>query len=65
MNLRHEFDESVFGNMHLHIGGGHCVEIYLVQGESEYVLDFISRIRAIRGIREVKYTMTPIEHTIS
>jgi CopG family nickel-responsive transcriptional regulator len=63
MGLRHDFEESVFSNMHLHIGGGHCVEIFVVQGDSEVVLDFISRVRAVRGVREVKYTMTPIEGT--
>lgn len=61
MNLRHEFNASIFSNMHLHIGSGHCVEVFVVQGSSEVVLDFISRVRAVRDIREVKYTMTPIE----
>lgn len=61
MGLRHEFEESVFSNMHLHIGGGYCVEIFVVRGDSEVVLDFVSRVRAVRGVREVKYTMTPIE----
>ena len=61
MELRHGFDENIFGNMHLHIDGGYCVEIFLVQGDSEETLEFISRVRALRGVREVKYTMTPIE----
>ena len=63
MELRHSFDENIFGNMHLHIGGGYCVEIFLVQGDSAVVLDFISKVRAVRGIREVKYTLTPIEES--
>lgn len=61
MELRHVFEESVFSNMHLHIGGGQCVDIFVVQGLSEVVLDFTSRVRAVRGIREVKFTMTPVE----
>lgn len=61
MELRHEFDESIFGNMHLHIGKGYCVEIFILREEPERVLDFVSRVRAFRGIREVKYAMTPIE----
>lgn len=64
MELRHGFDESIFGNMHLHIGEGFCVEIFIVQGEPATVLDFISRVRAVRGIREAKYTMTPIEEPV-
>lgn len=61
MDLRHEFDESIFGNMHLHIGKGYCVEIFILREEPEGVLDFVSRVSAFRGIREVKYAMTPIE----
>ena len=64
MELRHGFDENIFGNMHLHIGGGYCVEIFLVQGDPVAVMAFISRVRAVRGIREVKYAMTPIEGPI-
>ena len=61
LGLRHEFDESIFGNMHLHVGKGYCVEIFIMREETERVLDFVSRVRAIRGIREVKYAMTPVE----
>ena len=59
MELRHEFEESIFSNMHLHIGGGQCVEIFVVQGRSEDVMGFILKVRAVRGIREVKFTLTP------
>ena len=64
MELRHEFDEYIFGNMHLHIGNGYCVEIYLFQGLSDVVMDFISRIKTVRGIREVNFTKTPIEKSL-
>lgn len=61
MDLRHEYEDSIFGNMHIHVGTGYCVEIFMVRDEYEKVLDFVSRVRALRGIREVKYTMMPID----
>ena len=61
MDLRHEYDDSIFGNMHLHVGKGYCIEIFMVRDEYEKILDFVSRVRALRGIREVKYTLTPID----
>ena len=61
MDLRHEYDDSIFGNMHIHVAKGYCVEIFMVRDEYEKVLDFVSRVRTLRGIREVKYTMTPID----
>ncbi len=61
MDKRHEYEDSIFSNMHLHVGTGYCVEIFMVRDEYVKVLDFISRVRALRGIREVKYTLTPID----
>lgn len=60
MDLRNRFDELIFGNMHLHIEGGYCIEIFLVKGESSTVMDFVTKSKAIRGVMEVNYTLTPI-----
>lgn len=58
--LRHEHDDIVSGNMHIHIGHKYCLEIFITEGEFEQVLNFIGRIRAMRGIQQVKYTMSPL-----
>ncbi len=58
--LRHEHDEIVSANMHIHLGKVYCLEIFITEGEAEKVLDFIGRIRAMRGIQQVKYTMVPM-----
>jgi CopG family nickel-responsive transcriptional regulator len=60
MNLRNDFDELIFGNMHFHIEGGYCIEIFLVKGESDEVMNFISKSKTIRGVMEVNHTLTPI-----
>ena len=61
MALRHEFDENIFSNTHFHIGSAHCIDVFIIRGPLETVLDFIRKTKAIRGITEAKYTMTPIE----
>ncbi len=61
MRLRHEYDNIVSGNMHIHLGRDYCLEIFITEGEAEDILNFISRIRAMRGIQQVKYTMVPID----
>lgn len=60
MNLRNDFDELIFGNMHFHIEGGYCIEIFLVKGNSSEVMNFISKSKVIRGVMEVNHTLTPI-----
>jgi CopG family nickel-responsive transcriptional regulator len=61
--LRHEHDEIVSGNMHIHLGRTYCLEIFITEGEVDKVLAFIGRIRAMRGIQQVKYTIVPLANT--
>ena len=58
--LRHEYDDVVSGNMHIHLGKTYCLEIFITEGNSKTVLSFIGKIRALRGIQQVKYTMVPL-----
>jgi CopG family nickel-responsive transcriptional regulator len=60
MDLRNGFEYLIFGNMHLHIGEGYCIEIFLVKGEAENVMTFVSKAKAVRGVMEVNYTLTPM-----
>ena len=60
MRLRHEHDEIISGNMHIHLGKTYCLEIFITEGEIEDIMNFISKIRAMRGIHQVKYTMVPL-----
>lgn len=60
MRLRHEYNELVTGNMHIHLEGNYCFEVLIAQGNVEDVLNFIGRVRAIKGVQQVKYTIVPI-----
>ena len=60
MRLRHQHDDIVSGNMHIHLGKTYCLEIFITEGEAGKVLNFIGRIRAMRGIQQVKYTIVPL-----
>jgi len=60
MRLRHEHDHIVSSNMHIHLGKTYCLEIFITEGDIRDILDFIRRIRAMRGIQQVKYTIIPV-----
>lgn len=60
IDLRNGFDDIIFGNMHLHIEGGYCIEIFLVKGPSDRILVFVNKSKAIRGVIEVNHTLTPM-----
>ena len=61
MDLRNNFDELIFGNMHLHIEGGYCIEIFLVRGNSDEIMNFVAKSNAIKGVIKVNYTITPLK----
>jgi CopG family nickel-responsive transcriptional regulator len=62
LHLRHEYDDIVEGNLHIHIGGDNCAEIFVTEGNAERVSGFIGRIRAIRGMEQVKYSIVPLHN---
>jgi metal-responsive CopG/Arc/MetJ family transcriptional regulator len=37
------------------------LEVFIAQGAVEDVLNFVGRVRAIRGIQQVKYTVVPLQ----
>lgn len=60
IRLRHEYDDIVSGNMHIHLGERYCLEIFITEGDVKEILSFIDRIRSMRKIKQVKYTVVPI-----
>ena len=60
MALRHEFDELIISNMHLHTEKEYCVEIFITIGNAEMILEFLMKIRSIKNIQQVRYTMIPL-----
>ena len=60
MRLRHEHDDIVSGNMHIHLGKRYCLEVFITEGDTEEVLKFVGRLRAIRGLQHVSYTVVPL-----
>jgi len=63
-DLRHEFDDLISGNMHLHMGGNYCVEIFIAEGNAEKILEFLTRVRSIKNIQQVRYTIIPLEENL-
>ena len=52
--LRHEFDDVVIENVHRHINGKYCVEIFVTEGNNDRILNLINRLRGLHGIQQVR-----------
>jgi len=46
--------------MHMHLAKTYCLEILIAEGELEEIYKLISRVRAIKGVRQLKYTSVKI-----
>ncbi len=60
MDLRNGFDKYIFSNMHMHIEEGYCIETFLVKGDAGEVMSFVTKAKAVKGVTEVNYTLTPL-----
>ncbi len=58
--IRHSYSNLVSGDMHLHLNEGYCLEILIARGSLERIMEFIDRIKTVKGVWEGKYTLVPI-----
>ena len=58
--LRHEFDDVVIENVHRHINGKYCVEIFVAEGNNDRILNLVNRLRGMHGIQQVRAMFMPL-----
>ncbi|MDY6780224.1 MAG: CopG family ribbon-helix-helix protein [Halobacteria archaeon] len=61
IDLRHEYDGVVRSNVHSHIGEGHCMELFVLEGTLEDVRDFVGKVRSTSGVLSINYSVNPID----
>ncbi|MFQ6052284.1 MAG: nickel-responsive transcriptional regulator NikR [Candidatus Hydrothermarchaeota archaeon] len=59
--LRHEFNEIVTNNLHMHIGEKYCLELFISEGKLEDITKFIGRMRAIKDIITIRHSTVSLE----
>ena len=61
MQLRHEHEEIVASNFHSHVGGRHCMELFVLEGSLENISTFVGKIRATKDTVSVDYSVHPVD----
>ena len=61
MRLRHEHEELVASNFHSHVGGHHCMELFVLDGSLEEISAFVGKIRATQDTLTVDYSVLPVD----
>ena len=61
MNLRHEHEDIVASNFHSHVGGHHCMELFVLEGSLETISTFVGKIRATKNTLTIDYSVLPVD----
>jgi len=61
MSLRHEHEDIVASNVHSHVGGRHCMELFVLEGSLEEISAFVGKIRATKDTLTVDYSVLPVD----
>lgn len=61
MRLRHEHENTVASNFHSHVGGRHCMELFVLEGSLEEISTFVGKIRATKDTLTVDYSVLPMD----
>jgi len=61
MHLRHEHEDIVASNFHSHVGGHHCMELFVLEGSLEEISMFVGKIRAAKDTLTIDYSVLPVD----
>jgi len=61
MRLRHEYEDIVASNFHSHVGGRHCMEMFILEGTLEDISTFVGKMRATKDTLTVDYSVLPVD----
>ena len=59
--IRHEYNDIVVGNLHMHVNGNYCAELLIAKGLGERVLSLTASIRGIRRLISLRHLLVPLE----
>ena len=61
MRLRHDHEAIVASNFHSHVGGRHCMELFVLEGSIEEISTFVGKIRATKDTLTIDYSVLPVD----
>jgi len=61
MTLRHDHEDIVASNFHSHVGGRHCMELFVLEGSLEDISAVVGKIRATKDTLTVDYSVLPVD----
>lgn len=58
LNVQHNFDKIIISAQHIHLDHNNCLETVSVKGKVREILNLLSNIRSIKGVKHSDLIMT-------
>ena len=58
LSVQHDWGDVILCSQHVHLDHDNCMEIIAVRGRGERIKKFLSRLRAIKGLKHSVLTMS-------
>lgn len=59
-DTQHRFESIICASMHVHLSKDKCLETIAVKGEAEKIKSLVERLKARRGVEEVRLNLFPL-----
>jgi len=56
--VRHQYGTLVSAATHAHVGNRYCMELFVLEGSTEAISEFVNTARAVSDVRAVDYSIT-------
>jgi len=56
-----DYETYLSEDFHAHVGGHHCMELFVLEGSLEERSTFVGRIRATKDTLTIDYSVLPVE----
>jgi len=58
INIQHDHQGMVVASQHVHLDHDNCLEVIIVKGEAQGVVELASKLRSTKGVKHGELTMT-------
>ena len=60
IDIQHQFHENIISNMHIHLDHENCLEVIVVKGKYEGIIELANCLKGQKGISFGKLTITAV-----
>ena len=65
IDIQHNFPEHVIVSQHVHLDHHNCLEVVIVRGESDALHNLSYKLKALKGVKHCRLTMTTTGTSLS